>query len=146
MVALIGLWSVGDRTAGIAAPGDKAQDGKRSDEPVRAFLARHCQECHRGTKAKGKFKLEQLAADPGEKASRRPWLRMLEQLKAKEMPPKEKPRPAENEVKAVTDWVLGRIAAAEAARRKAQGRVAMRGSTGWNTRTRSATCSESTSM
>jgi mono/diheme cytochrome c family protein len=126
VVALIGLWTLGDRTPGIAAPGDKGTDGNRSDEQARAFLAKHCQECHRGAKAKGKFNLDSLTADPGDKAAQQAWLRALEQLKTNAMPPDEKPRPNKAEVQMVTDWVHGRIAAADAARRKEQGRVVMR--------------------
>jgi mono/diheme cytochrome c family protein len=126
VAVLMGLWTTGDRTAGSAASDDKILDGKRSDEQVRAFLAKHCQECHRGPKPKGDFNLDQLAADPGEKAGQHRWLRLLEQLKANAMPPKGKPRPPENEVQALADWVHGRITAAEAARRTAHGRVVMR--------------------
>ena len=42
------------------------------------------------------------------------------------MPPKEKPRPPAKDVQALTDWISGRVAAAEAARSAAQGRVVLR--------------------
>src|SRR5262249_25774116 len=126
VVVLSSLWTTGDRTAGIAASDEKKPDGKRFDEQVRAFLTKHCQECHRGPKPKGNFNLDKLPEDSGADAAKQQWLRLLEQLKANAMPPKGKPRPPEAEVQALADWVHGRIAAAEAARRKAHGRVVMR--------------------
>jgi hypothetical protein len=42
------------------------------------------------------------------------------------MPPKKKARPAEADVRAVKDWIGGRIAGVEAARRGAEGRVVLR--------------------
>jgi mono/diheme cytochrome c family protein len=126
LAILLGLWSIAGPIAVLADRADKGPEGNRSDEPVPAFLAKHCKECHSGAKPKGDFSLDQLVADPSEKAGQHGWLRVLEQLKANAMPPKGKPRPAENEVRAVNDWVRGRVAAAEAARRKAQGRVVMR--------------------
>ena len=42
------------------------------------------------------------------------------------MPPKSQPRPGEADVKRVADWIGGRIEAAEAVQRAAQGRVVLR--------------------
>ena len=92
----------------------------------KAFFTQHCQACHTGTKPKGKFRLESLTQDFSDKANRERWLAVLEQVKSGTMPPKEKPRPPEKEITALGDWINGRIAAAEAARNAAQGRVAMR--------------------
>src|SRR5439155_6373085 len=47
-------------------------------------------------------------------------------VRAGEMPPKAKPRPPEQDVQALTDWIRGRAEAAEAARRATQGRVVLR--------------------
>ena len=35
----------------------------QDEAPVRAFLERHCKECHGGGKSKGEFRLEQLTFD-----------------------------------------------------------------------------------
>ena len=97
-----------------------------SDSQVRAFLARHCQECHEGAKPKGAFELAQLTDDFADLAARRRWLAVREQLEAEQMPPDEKPRPAEQDVKAVTDWITRQVAAAEAVEQAKQGRVVLR--------------------
>ena len=96
-----------------------------SSEPVPAFLARHCQGCHSGTKPKGNFRLDSLTPDLSSKASREKWLKVLEQVKSDTMPPKEKPRPSAQEVKAVTDWISGHVAKAVSADSATQGRVVL---------------------
>ncbi len=112
-----------------------------SSEPVPAFLARHCQGCHAGTKPKGNFRLDSLTPDFNDKANRERWLAVLEQVKTGTMPPKEKPRPPAQEVKAVTDWISGRVdegRGRQAALPRAGSSCA--GSTGPSTRTPCATC------
>src|SRR5262245_41428381 len=39
----------------------------------KAFFTQHCQACHTGTKAKGKFRLESLTQDFSDKANRERW-------------------------------------------------------------------------
>src|SRR5262249_24375364 len=66
-----------------------------------------------------------FAADtltPDFSKNRERWQAVQEQLQAGSMPPKEKPRPPAKENQVVRDW----IAAKEAARRAAVGRVGMR--------------------
>jgi len=111
-----------------AAP---AQDGpadpaKLYAAQVRPFLEAHCQECHRGEKPKGEFRLDQLDPAFADKSAEERWEKALEQLKAGSMPPKKKARPPEAQTKAVTDWIASRIAAVETARRSREGRVVLR--------------------
>ena len=54
---------------------------------------------------------------------------MLKRIKAGEMPPKEKPRPAEKEEQFLADWITGK-AEAEMAARRGQGRVVLRRESG----------------
>ncbi|HEX7901476.1 MAG TPA: DUF1592 domain-containing protein [Planctomycetota bacterium] len=92
------------------------------EERVRPFLAAHCLECHGAEKPKGNVRLDQL--DPGLRDER--WRSVLDQIQSGEMPPKKKPRPPEDQVRHVTEWIGGRLAAVEAARRAADGRVVLR--------------------
>ena len=97
-----------------------------ADADFHGFFERHCVKCHSGEKAKGDLVLDTLTADFTGKASRELWERIFEQLSSGDMPPKDKPRPPEQEVKSLADWIGGRVAAAESARRTAEGRVVMR--------------------
>src|SRR5438034_4827829 len=98
-----------------------ADQPKPYDDQVRPFLVRHCLECHGVEKPKGDLRLDQLALDFADPASRERWLTVRKRLQAGEMPPKSKPRPPEKEVKALSDWISAKAEAANAVRR-AQGR------------------------
>ncbi|HKB06174.1 MAG TPA: DUF1592 domain-containing protein [Gemmataceae bacterium] len=103
--------------------------GKDENQPyadqVRPFLTKHCQECHGGEKPKGDFRVDRLTPDLGAPANRERWQTVLKRLRAGEMPPKEKPRPAEKDVESLAAWISAKGDAA-AARRSAEGRVVLR--------------------
>jgi len=92
----------------------------------RAVLERRCFECHGAEKAKGELRLDLLPTDFSVRETRERWRGVLEQLKAGTMPPKPKPRPPEEELRALAGWIEERTAAAEAARRASEGRVVLR--------------------
>src|SRR5712691_3131592 len=100
-------------------------DAKHFNEQVRPFLVKHCQGCHGGEKPKGDFRIDRLSADFSNQANREQWQTVLEKLTAGAMPPKEKPRPPEKETRALSNWITGRVEAADRARR-ADGRVVLR--------------------
>ena len=116
-----GLWML-VTALGLCGPAVRAADPRPPADPAGPFLAKHCQGCHAGTKPKGNFRLDSLSADFGDKANRERWLTVLEQLTSGAMPPKEKPRPPAGEVKALADWIGGRVDKAG----PTQGRVVLR--------------------
>src|SRR6185503_12999749 len=108
-----------------------AQEAARSADKsyadrVRPFLARHCEDCHAGEKPKGDFRLDHLDPAFAARTAEERWRSVLEQLQAGAMPPKKKARPAEADLRAVKEWIAGRIASVEAARRGTEGRVVLR--------------------
>lgn len=96
------------------------------NERIRPFLAAHCLECHAGEQPKGEFALDMLSPGFDDEKSRERWLAVLGRIEAGEMPPKEKPRPPQEDVQALADWIRGGVESAEAAGRAAQGRVVLR--------------------
>jgi len=127
LVAGFACQAVGHVT--LAAPDERANEraeAQRYDEQIRPFLTRHCFECHSGEKPKGDLRLDQLASDFASEESRAKWLEVRERVESGAMPPKSQPRPGEADVKRVADWIGGRIEAAEAVQRAAQGRVVLR--------------------
>src|SRR5207244_10579163 len=88
-------------------------DAKPVDADAKAFLAKHCLNCHSGEKPKGDMPLDKLTADFDDKNNRARWQSVAEQLKAGTMPPEKKPRPDAKEVTALTDWVTGQLEVAE---------------------------------
>ncbi|MBI3861568.1 MAG: DUF1592 domain-containing protein [Planctomycetia bacterium] len=103
-----------------------AADARPTDGPSRKFFEQYCQTCHSGTKPKGDFRVDVLARDFADKENREKWLSVVEKLKTGKMPPKGKPRPPAKETQALTDWIDGQVAAAQAARNLLQGRAVMR--------------------
>src|SRR5262245_13246515 len=111
--------------AGPTEPDPKTEP-KPSDGPVPPFLGQHCKECHTGDKPKGKFRIDSLTQDFNDKTNRERWLAVSEKVQSGAMPPKEKPRPSEKDVTALTGWIRGQVETAEAARNASQGRVPIR--------------------
>jgi hypothetical protein len=103
-----------------------AAEASPQDAEVRAFLNQHCLECHGGEKPKGEFRVDALAFDFGDQASRDRWLSVLERIEAGEMPPEEKPRPAAKDSAALASWIRARDEAAARVQRVAEGRVVLR--------------------
>jgi Protein of unknown function (DUF1592)/Protein of unknown function (DUF1588)/Protein of unknown function (DUF1587)/Protein of unknown function (DUF1585)/Protein of unknown function (DUF1595)/Planctomycete cytochrome C len=112
----------------VASPSDGGStvDAREFEAHIRPLLASHCVDCHSGEMPKGKLRLDQLSSDLTDAATREHWAEVVERLKAGEMPPKERPRPAEKNVEAFTEWLAPRVTTAEAAARAAQGRVVLR--------------------
>jgi mono/diheme cytochrome c family protein len=119
---LLALASVG---VGFKDAPQTKQAAKRSDDQVRPILAKHCQGCHGPEKPKGDFRLDKLAADFADPSSRERWQALLKRVKDGEMPPKNKPRPSEKEIQALSEWIEAGVRAA-VARRAAEGRAVLR--------------------
>jgi hypothetical protein len=126
LLAGAGLMLLG--IAALAAPPatSDATDAGQFEDQFRPLLVRYCLACHSGEKPKGELLLDKLAPDFADARAREHWTTVVERLQAGEMPPKEKPRPPEKEVKALIAWLSPRLAAADAAARAAQGRVVLR--------------------
>src|SRR5262245_57698992 len=112
-------------TAELAVGGEPERADKSFDDQVRPFLARHCLECHGAEKPKGDLRLDRLAPDFAQAANSDKWQAVLKRLKAGEMPPKAKPRPADKDVQLVAEWIKDRAAVATA-KRGSEGRVVLR--------------------
>jgi mono/diheme cytochrome c family protein len=110
----------------IVSPTRAPADTRPMGDPSRKFFEQYCQICHAGAKPKGDFRVDALSQDFADSENREKWLNVVEQIKTGTMPPKGKPHPAANEAKALTDWINGRVAAAETARSAVQGRAVMR--------------------
>ncbi len=101
---------------------DTAKESRDAYEKVIApFLAKHCEACHKGDKAEGDLEVAKLDPDmkAGTHAGR--WTALRDKLVAREMPPAGRPRPADDELRAVTGWIQAELKRANkvAARRAA---------------------------
>src|SRR5262249_57211021 len=118
--------SVASCLALIASATWASADDKPTDDPSGKFFQQYCRTCHAGEKPKGDFRVDTLSQTFDDKENREKWLNVVKQLKTGVMPPKDKPRPAADETKSLTDWIDARVAAAEAARHAKQGLAVLR--------------------
>ena len=119
------LW-LGVLAVAVQPANAQSDDARQFNEQFRPLLTEHCVACHSGEKPKGDLRLDNLAVDFADAATREHWAAVVERLRAGEMPPKDKPRPPEKDVLTLVDWLEARVSAADAAARAAEGRVVLR--------------------
>jgi mono/diheme cytochrome c family protein len=95
------------------------------DAAKQPFLKAHCLRCHGFDEAKGDFRLSQVGSDLALPSVFERWREIVDRVESGEMPPKEEPRPPENEVTAFVRQISARLDAV-ASQRSAQGRVVLR--------------------
>lgn len=87
-----------EKTAALRASMD------RHAAVVKPFFARHCDSCHGPKEPQGDLTL--AALDPNmESPSASHWALVIDKLANGEMPPDEEPRPKQDDVAAVADWI-----------------------------------------
>jgi len=72
---------------------------------VQPFLRQHCQRCHGVTDGNTGFSLQTTTDDFASQSSSDRWLRILDQLTFKNMPPKEEEQPTPLEVAQIAEWI-----------------------------------------
>src|SRR6185295_14360802 len=87
-------------------------------QDTKAFLEKHCLECHDGDTKKGNLDLSKLTADLSTRPAMDRWTSILDRVSAGEMPPAKRPRPSADELKAFTEGVRPRLIAADRTRRE----------------------------
>ena len=122
VVAAVYLFRAPEPASAIAQP--KAEPAFKSDGV--AFLKKHCLACHTGEKAKADLALDKYAADAALLKDRKTWLRVLDALKAGEMPPPQKPQPTVAERDAFTQVVGDVFERHDRTAKPDPGRVTMR--------------------
>ena len=114
--------------AGVPTTGTSAI----SAPEIRAFVTKHCQDCHSGADADGHFDFASLGFDLSAPGAEARWVRVFDRVHDGEMPPLGSDRPAEAELqaflKATGDWIrstqeartaeLGRVRARRLTRRE----------------------------
>src|SRR5262245_37349071 len=63
---------------------------------VRPVLSEYCYSCHNDQKHKGDVVLEKFADEASVAADRATWEKVLKNVRGRQMPPEEKPQPAED--------------------------------------------------
>jgi hypothetical protein len=77
------------------------------------FIEKHCAECHDELTRKGRLDLTSLPFKPEDEANFAAWVKVHDRLKAGEMPPKNKPRPAVTELDSFVSGLASTLTSAE---------------------------------
>jgi hypothetical protein len=72
---------------------------------VRLLLKRYCYKCHSGDDAEGEIDLESFATLADVRRSPKVWLKVREMLESRQMPPKDKKQPTDEERSGLQTWV-----------------------------------------
>jgi hypothetical protein len=94
--------------AGLACPpGSSAADGAFADfgEKVQPILEEHCSKCHGNGIKKGGVTLDGLDSTPARLHDHALWLSVLKNLRAGIMPPRGEPKPTDQDLRAIEDWI-----------------------------------------
>ena len=96
----------------------------RAAEPYEAFLGKHCVRCHGAEKMKGELRVDRLSRDFKAGTDAQRWAEVVEKINGGEMPPKNEPKPTQDEIAAFVSAIDTRIKEGRAARMAARPAVA----------------------
>ena len=125
LIALLCLLRVPESSIALAQPKAAKPDATFKAEGV-GFLKKHCLSCHSGEKPKADLALDKYQDDESLLKDRKTWLRVLDVLKAGEMPPPAKPQPTTGERDAFEKLVSGVFEQHDRNAKPDPGRVTMR--------------------
>ena len=91
-----------------------------------AFFEKHCFECHDADTRKGNLDLTALKPDFADPEAFSRWVMVYDRISAGEMPPKKKPRPTPEELRAATTSLADGLTRADRARLEVESRTGVR--------------------
>ena len=100
-----------------------------AEEPLEAFLTKHCISCHGSEKEKketenGDLRIDQLSRDFKSDLDTHHWAEVIERINSGEMPPESEPRPTQEEIAAFVTKLDSLLKEGRAARMAARPAVA----------------------
>jgi len=113
-----------DKAAPPATPAMPAPDTFATE--VQPFIQSHCLTCHNAKKEAGGLNLAAYAKTADVIRDRETWDTVRQRLDGHEMPPKDRPRPPEADLKKVVAWIGRELDRAAKDAPKSPGRVTMR--------------------
>jgi Protein of unknown function (DUF1592)/Protein of unknown function (DUF1588)/Protein of unknown function (DUF1587)/Protein of unknown function (DUF1595)/Protein of unknown function (DUF1585)/Planctomycete cytochrome C len=87
---------------------------------IQPFFKDHCTKCHGPEKQKGRLRLDTLTDDFTDPATSAKWADVVNVVNRREMPPEDEPQPTVAESGPFAEWIEGRLAEGEVARRSAR--------------------------
>ena len=92
----------------------------RGAEPLDAFLEKHCIRCHGPAQSEGDVRIDNLSRDFKSGADAHHWAEVLDRINSGQMPPKDEPKPTQDEIAAFVTNLDARLQEGRAARMAAR--------------------------
>lgn len=92
-------------TIGAQSPDRPQEDATSFENTVQPFLAKNCVTCHNAKMKTSDLDLEAYRDDGSALQAASVWEKVLEKLQTGQMPPPGRPRPAPEEIRAVSRWI-----------------------------------------
>src|SRR5580765_4009617 len=102
---LLWLWA-----SSTSPQAQKPDDARQFDQVVKPFLTTNCALCHNATSQSGGLNFEAYQTLSSVLENREKWERVLQKLRAGEMPPKGMPRPKEADQRAFVQFIEAQFA------------------------------------
>ena len=96
----------------------------RGAEPFEGFLEKHCIRCHGPEKSGGDVRIDKFSRDFKSGADTHHWAEVLDRINSGKMPPKDEPKPTQNEIAEFVTILDSRLKEGRAARMAARPAVA----------------------
>ncbi len=96
------------------------------EEPAARFFQSHCYDCHNADLHEARLDLSALSRDYDDPQTFARWVKVYDRIRSGEMPPKDQPRPPQEDAARVTGTLHDALVAADETRRRRQGRAALR--------------------
>jgi len=97
---------VGRQSASAQSPETYKPDAAGYQQKAAPFLKKHCAACHGAEEQEGDFRVdEHLPNDFVTRSSVEKWTEVLHMLQSGQMPPEDRPRPDQESLQQVIDWI-----------------------------------------
>jgi Protein of unknown function (DUF1592)/Protein of unknown function (DUF1588)/Protein of unknown function (DUF1587)/Protein of unknown function (DUF1585)/Protein of unknown function (DUF1595)/Cytochrome C oxidase, cbb3-type, subunit III len=90
---------------GDLPPAAESPEAARFEESIQPILIDNCYRCHADGMKKGNVSLDGFAPGEAHRANPELWWSVLKNVRAGIMPPAGKPRPSDQEIAALADWI-----------------------------------------
>jgi mono/diheme cytochrome c family protein len=104
----------------------EAQEVGALESKLRPMLTRYCVSCHGPEVHERGLRVDKLSAELGDKDVAASWAKILDRLSRGEMPPKDEPRPTDDEMRTLVSGLRQQLHDASLAKQRAEGRVGLR--------------------
>lgn len=98
----------------------------KPDTPLPRFIAEHCADCHGPETQKAGLRLDTLAVDFRDEATKTKWIHVFDKITSGEMPPKKRERPPQRDIQAVAQFLYRPLYASSLEQQQKRGRVVVR--------------------